>query len=387
MRVLLLTLILVLLSNVSDAQQLRVGLLRTIDTKTLSVSVNEGVYLVYGDTALIGNLETVSMQYKSNGVGITTNGVYKLYDTISIRQEQANSSLKIKATSPTSKEHFYNDNLEITSGPKGLRIVNLVSMNNYLAGVIESEGGGGRHLEYYKVQALMSRTYALKNHDRHAKDGFNVCDGVHCQAYHNKLMHTPKIMEAAKSTEGLVLVDAANNLVTSYFSANCGGQVCDASYVWNTSVPYVVPFVDTFCIHTRQATWTTYVDKYAWKNYLRDQFGVTEDKVGDLLYNFEQEDRKAFYIHPSLGIPLRDLRQKFKLKSTYFSTHLEGNRVVIEGRGFGHGVGLCQEGAMEMAKSGYDYTQIARFYFHDVSILDAKRYNYYQQTGNFNSGD
>ena len=301
---------------------MRIGLLRSITTKTVSINVNEGKYIVYGDTTNLGVLESIIVQYKSNGVGITSNGVLKVYKTIKIVQEQSNSSIKITATSPSSKQHFYNDNFEITQGSKGLTILNLVSMENYLAGVIESEGGGGRHLEYYKVQALMSRTYAIKNAKRHSKEGFNLCDGVHCQAYHNKLIHTDKIMDAVLDTEGLVLVDENNSLVTSYFSANCGGQVCDASYVWNTSLPYVEPFVDTFCIHTRQATWETYVSKSDWRKYMRDQFGVTEEIVGSQLYNFTQDERKAFYIHPSLGIPLRDLRQKFRLKSTYFSTKL-----------------------------------------------------------------
>lgn len=375
----LLLFIFVTISNVCGAQQMRIGLLRSITTKTVSINVNEGKYIVYGDTTNLGVLESIIVQYKSNGVGITSNGVLKVYKTIKIVQEQSNSSIKITATSPSSKQHFYNDNFEITQGSNGLTIVNLVSMENYLAGVIESEGGGGRHLEYYKVQALMSRTYAIKNAKRHSKEGFNLCDGVHCQAYHNKLIHTDKIMDAVLDTEGLVLVDENNSLVTSYFSANCGGQVCDASYVWNTSLPYVEPFVDTFCIHTRQATWETYVSKSDWRKYMRDQFGVTEEIVGSQLYNFTQDERKAFYIHPSLGIPLRDLRQKFRLKSTYFSTKLEGERIIISGRGFGHGVGLCQEGAMEMAKQGYDYSQIARFYFHNVSILDAKKQAYFNQ--------
>ena len=103
------------------------------------------------------------------------------------------------------------------------------------------------------------------------------------------------------------------------------------------------------------------------------------EKSFDLLFEFEQENRKAFYIHPSLGIPLRDLRKKFRLKSTYFSSRLEGNKIVLTGRGFGHGVGLCQEGAMNMAKLGYDYTQIARFYFHEVKIIDYYKNQFFDQ--------
>lgn len=373
--------ILLLVSSALKAQELRVGIFHQLNMKTISISANEGSYEVFGDTSSLGSLETVNIQWKSNGVGVTSNGVVRIYDTVVILKQHATASVKLKGTSPSTKQHFYEDNFEITRGSKGLRIVNRVSMNNYLGGVIESEGGGGRHLEYYKVQALMSRTYAIKNGHRHKKDGYNVCDGVHCQAYHNKLRYTPSIRTAVAETEGMVLVDQSNKLVTSYFSANCGGQTCDASYVWNTSVTYLEPFVDTFCVNTRQATWTKSIDKYTWRNYLRDQFGVMESDYGDLIYNFDTDDRTAFYIHPSLGIPMRDLRIKFRLKSAYFSTHLDNGKVIVEGRGFGHGVGLCQEGAMEMAVQGFDYTQIALFYFHNVKVLDARRNQFFQQAG------
>ena len=209
-----------------------------------------------------------------------------------------------------------------------------------------------------------------------------MCDGVHCQAYHSKLKHTPNIQKAVDETTGEVIVDSKNSLVTSYFSANCGGQTCDAAYIWNTSVPYLESFVDTFCIHTRQAKWEKRVKKSSWDAYLNKEFGLNKlgVDIGDLKYNFIQDQRKAFYIHPSLGIPLRDLRQKFNLKSTYFSTRLEGDEVVISGRGFGHGVGLCQEGAMQMALSGYSYQQIALFYFSRVSIIDYFRGNFFNQS-------
>ncbi|XOV68551.1 MAG: SpoIID/LytB domain-containing protein [Fluviicola sp.] len=365
-----------------QAQEVRVGIFHHLNMRGISVSADEGSYEVFGDTTSLGILETVNITWKNNGVGVTTNGIVSVFDTLLIIKQNETASVKLKGTSPSTKQHFYEDNFEITRGPKGLRIVNCVSMNNYLSGVIESEGGGGRHLEYYKVQALMSRTYAIKNAHRHKKDGYQVCDGTHCQAYYNKLRYTPTIRTAVEESEGMVLVDQQNRLVTSYFSANCGGQTCDASYVWNTSVPYLEPFVDTFCIHTRQATWTKSIDKYAWRNYLRDQYGVTEALHGDLIYNFQSSDRTAFYIHPSLGIPMRDLRTKFGLKSAYFSSRLEGSKVVLEGRGFGHGVGLCQEGAMEMAKLGYDYTQIARFYFHNVEVLDWRRNQFFKQEYN-----
>jgi stage II sporulation protein D len=62
------------------------------------------------------------------------------------------------------------------------------------------------------------------------------------------------------------------------------------------------------------------------------------------------------------------LREKFDLKSSFFSVHSEGEFVVLEGRGYGHGVGLCQEGAMKMAKSSFTFDQILRFYFPSFTL-------------------
>lgn len=369
------------MSHLSFAQEVRIGLMRSIKIKKVAIHKYQGKYTIYGDSTDLGTFESVTIDLNSSKVRVNLNGILKSFGKVTVIQDTVNSALKIKSTSPVSKQHYYRDNIELTSNGSQLVLVNLVDMDNYLSGVVESEGGGGRHLEYYKVQALMSRTYALKNEHRHKKDGFQLCDGVHCQAYHNMLRHTPSIQIAVSETSGKVLVDQSNTLVTSYFSANCGGQICDASHVWNNSVPNVQTFVDTFCIHTRQATWTKTIEKYKWKSFLADKYGVTEKLYGDKIYQFTQEQRSAFYIHPSLGVPLRDLRMKFKLKSTYFNTRLEGSSVIIEGRGFGHGVGLCQEGAMNMAKKGYDYTQIARFYFYNVNVIDADRIRFFEQGG------
>lgn len=366
-------------------QEMRIGILRQYKVSKISLTIDRGVYDVYADTSHIVRLvegDKVQLNYYNGRVQVLKDGVdLRLATKLKIIPNTQNSVIQYNAIQPSFKSRYYQDGLEVNVTSSKLTLVNIVDIDNYLGGVIESEGGGGRHIEYYKVQALMSRTYALKNLKRHEKDGFQLCDGVHCQAYHNMLRHTPSINTAVKATTGMVMVDNRNNLITSYFSANCGGQACDAAYVWNTSVPYVETFKDTFCIYTRQATWEKRISKTEWDNYLNKEFGFNRLPIGQSneQYVFNQEDRKAFYIHPSLGVPLRDLRQKFNLKSTYFSTRLEGDEVVLTGRGFGHGVGLCQEGAMKMATSGFTYEQIALFYFSNVSIIDYYRGQFFNQ--------
>ena len=372
MKSFLATVICLLFTSLTYAQEVRIGLLSGLHITKIHLETFQGGYTIFIDSSRVGVLTSKDFHLNGrNEIQFSINDTVYTSKKVRIESHLPNSAVKLKSIVKSSKQHYYKGNIELSAlaGNK-MQVVNKVSMSDYLAGVIESEGGGGRHVEYYKVQALMSRTYALRNSKRHIKEGFELCDRVHCQAYHNMLRHTPTIQEAVNATKGKVMIEPDSTLVTAYFSANCGGQTCEPSFIWNESVHYLESFLDTFCIHTRQATWTKRVGKDAWKSVLEKEYGVYESVYGDQLYNFKQPLRRAFYIHPSLGVPLRDLRSKFKLKSTFFSTRLAGDEVIIEGRGFGHGVGLCQEGAMKMAEAGYLYSQIARFYFSGILIIE-----------------
>ncbi len=360
---------------------MEIGLFHNKKISQVKIVPVKGDYELYGDTTFLSTIiqgEEITIRNSGNSVSAELkDSAYRGFGELKLIPKINNSSLRY--TIAGAKSRLYKDGALFKASKSLLKIINSVTMNNYLSGVIESEGGGGKHIEYYKVQALMSRTYALKNLKRHSKSGFQLCDGVHCQAYHSELRYTPTINEAVLETEGKILVDSSNKLVTTYFAANCGGETCDASFVWNTSVWYVQPFIDTFCMSTRQAKWTKKIKKTVWKSFIEKKYGVFEKDLGEWFYNFEQEQRKAFYIHPSIGIPLRDLRKEFRLKSTFFSSSLEGDYVILRGKGFGHGVGLCQEGAMGMANSGYNYDQIARFYFNGVRVLDYYKDVFFQQ--------
>ncbi len=377
-----------LLSVTSFSQELNIGIMRAYTISDVLVSYHKGSYNVYGDSLrkyTILPTESVEIKRVGNKLKLIQ-GVTHLgdFDTIRIEETLPNHSFRIQGLKPYKrKERKYKNNLLLTiEGDKAIKIINVVEMPNYLAGVIESEGGGGRHIEYYKVQAVLSRTYVLGHLSKHSKEGFNVCDRVHCQAYHKMLSHTPSIEKAVLATKHIVMVDQNLKLADGFFFANCGGQTSESDFVWNNPVPYCRSVKDTFCIHTRQANWTKRIKRSEWENYLVKQFGypVKDSVWGTLLYSFTQQQRMAFYQIPQLGIPLRDLRVHFKLKSTWFDVYLEGDDVVLNGKGFGHGVGLCQEGAMKMAKYGYTYDKIMRFYFSGVHLIDYYKLLFYKQT-------
>lgn len=360
--------------------------MRDYEIKRIIFAYSDGSYNVIGDSAEFATIlpnEFVDLSITSDRrislkVGTREVAVVRKVTLVSTR---LGHSLVYSPRSPQIKERKYKDDVEVFVGEKGLTIVNLVDMHDYLAGVVESEGGGGRNPEYYKVQALMSRSYAMKYRDRHMKEGYGLCDRVHCQAYHNQLRFTPAIDSAVRQTSGMVMVDQSNNLVDAYFHANCGGQTSDPEYVWNSKVPYLSTFRDTFCIYTKQATWEKRIPQEDWKNFLVSRFNYPlEDSVlGPMIYTFNQPERYAFFQYPWLGIPLRDLRTQFNLKSTFFNCYPEGNDVVLRGRGYGHGVGLCQEGAMKMARYGYSYLQIALYYFPGVRVVNYNDQRFFSQ--------
>ena len=170
-------------------------------------------------------------------------------------------------------------------------------------------------------------------------------------------------------------------MAQGFYFANCGGQTSESDFVWNESVSHCKSIVDTFCIKSRQANWTKEINATDWKNYLVSHFGYPADDpvFGPLMYNFSQPSRKAFYHYPQLGIPLRDLRIKFRLKSTWFSCKKVGDKVLLTGKGFGHGVGVCQEGAMGMARNGFTADQIMNFYFTDIRLMNYFNWSFYKQ--------
>ncbi|MEN9440060.1 MAG: hypothetical protein RLZ33_136, partial [Bacteroidota bacterium] len=149
-----------------NAQQLRIGVLRDYSVKRISFSYNDGSYSIVADTNDFGAIlpnEFVDLLYEGGKVklkkGVTELG---LFDKVYLIQTTPTTSIVLNAKTPVVKARKYEDDFEISANSKDLTIVNLVDIDNYLAGVVESEGGGGRHIEYYKVQALMSRTYVLK---------------------------------------------------------------------------------------------------------------------------------------------------------------------------------------------------------------------------------
>jgi stage II sporulation protein D len=267
---------------------------------------------------------------------------------------------------------------ELSGG--GIALTNAVPIEAYTAGVVQAEAGREHHAEYYKLQSVSCRTYALTNQRKHAAEGFELCDAVHCQVYHG-MCGQDSIRLAVEATRGMVLVDPQIKLIHALFHSNCGGETLNAEDLWTKREPYLRSTVDTYCRNAPHATWKRTYTRKEWTSYLDRRFGVDptrKDHLGAML-NYTPICRDLYLGNTFPLVPLKHVREDLKLNSTFFSVTTEGDLVVLEGRGFGHGVGLCQEGAMRMAREGHSYTDILHHYYTDVHLVDVNTLDFFRE--------
>ena len=118
----------------------------------------------------------------------------------------------------------YMADLRVEISMNSLLMINEIDIENYIMGVSETEAGSRCELEYYKVQSILSRTFAYKNLSRHKSEGFHLCDAVHCQAYKGRNIRNEDVEIGTEVTEGLVLVDRDSVLLSAAYHANSGGE-------------------------------------------------------------------------------------------------------------------------------------------------------------------
>ena len=221
-----------LLALYSSAQQIDVGIYRGYNIQRVDFAYYDGSYMIKADTQSFGAIlpnEYVSLRKTSDNKIELKHGVRLLgrFDKVTLIPTDKDLALRVRPRQPILKERKYRDGYRVEVGTNGLTIINAVTYKNYLGGVVESEGGGGKHIEYYKAQAVLSRTYALKHIDRHKSEGFSLCDQVHCQAYHNMLIYTKDIEKAVVATDGEFILDTVTNGLADTFMPTVGDKQVD----------------------------------------------------------------------------------------------------------------------------------------------------------------
>ncbi len=353
-------------------QRLKVNILNGQDINSVVFSVIDGKYKVFSGKTYILTIDQHNLLYLTykNDSLLIRDIAQKIgqYKNIAIKGITQTCSFKIKPVYPAFLPVTYDDDLIINALHGHLQLINNVYIENYIAGVVQAETGINRPLEFYKSQAVICRTYALKHIFRHIDEGYQLCDKVHCQVYKGRCTH-PAIIEAARMTSGKVLVDKDTILITAAFHSNSGGQTQNSENVWLKPMTYLRSIQDQFAMYGRNARWSEIIPADEWQSYLLDQ-GIDGKGLRNKEMEFDQKQRKKYYIVKEDSIPLRKIRSDWGFKSSFFSIDKQGRNFHFNGKGYGHGVGLCQEGAIYMAQIGYDYREIIDYYYQDVLLLD-----------------
>lgn len=351
-----------------EAKNVRVKVWGQYNPKKVIINAFADDYsILLGDEKIIKATEgdVIVVHAIGSKCSISKNGeIVGSYDDIVLSTLAPNPYFKLQMILPSAKTSYYQDNMRFTSYDGTLTIINDVELNHYVAGVIESEIGNVKNDELLKVQAVISRTYALKHLDRHKAEGFELCDQVHCQVYHGKARFNNMILPAVDSTHYEVILDENGELIEAVFHANCGGETVNSEDVWSKKRSYLRSVVDTFCTTEKQAHWVKEIDKQKWLNYISMKSGKATTDPCEFT-----NDYRLIKI-PCADVFTEDMRDDFKLRSTFFNVKESRDKVILNGRGFGHGVGMCQEGSIRQAKLGINYKSIIYFYYTNIQIVN-----------------
>lgn len=363
-----------------NAEFINIGIHKSKNIQSFEFSVRAGKYTIfteYGKLTELDSKSTIVVDYVDDKIRLKKNnqslGSFEKANFIGTGWY---NHFKIETSDKYQLEVRYDDNLKVIAQRHKMQLINNIDLDNYVAGVVEAEVGRKPPREYFKLQAIICRTYALSNTHKHLADGYNLCDEVHCQAYHGKTFFE-NIVDAALQTRGAVIVDSDIQLITAAFHSNCGGQTVNSEDVWTKSLYYLRSIEDTFCLKKRNSVWEVKIDTNRWKSYLTAHLPAN---VSDsIIFNYSKSDRSRYFPTQPQTLSFEDIRHRFKLRSTFFDIEKEHHHVKLRGRGYGHGVGLCQEGAMEMAALGYNYSEILHFYYSGVHIIDLSALDFFKE--------
>jgi stage II sporulation protein D len=316
--------------------------IRQLNTLTI-LSGRNGITIQYGDSSIF------------EGRSITIQGGAFQNSFILVPQDKSIEG------------RVYDGDLRIETNGQNLKLINTVPLESYVAGTVQSESGFNRHNTFYQVQAVIIRTYALNNLNRHAAEGFHLCDQVHCQAYYGKT-NNRDIIIAVDASRGQMVVDQNNRLLNTVYHANCGGQTVNSEDLWPNALSYLRSQTDTFCLRMPGALWEKTITVAELRRFLSQSGYRATDNQWNYITRIRQNSR-IHHLDPEKTIHLRRVRDHFALRSTFFSVNQQGNNLVLTGRGYGHGVGLCQEGAMKRAEHGHTKEQILQFYYNNARII------------------
>ncbi|MFN2313591.1 MAG: SpoIID/LytB domain-containing protein [Bacteroidales bacterium] len=324
-----------------------------------------------GDIRLFHGETLVITRYDDRVIYRTFSGQSVVADSLTFTPANGTALFRMRAPGKKEAVKTLDGVLKIKSFPGSLQVLNVTSVESYLPGVVRAEAGKYGPPDYFRAQAVVARTYVYRNISRHELDGYNLCDDTHCQVYPGMISELP-IVDACHSTAGQVLIDRDSMLIVAAFHGNCGGVTATSADVWLAGYPYLVSVNDPWCGYSASSVWNKSIPLADWNSFLRSK-GIAAGEETAIYSNtgsgpVRKMDRSVAGRH----ITSEEIRLRFGLRSAYFTLRPSGDSILVSGRGYGHGVGLCQDGAKAMAEKKVTYDKITGFYYPGTRITDIK---------------
>ncbi|MGD0097281.1 MAG: SpoIID/LytB domain-containing protein [Terracidiphilus sp.] len=269
--------------------------------------------------------------------------------------------------------------VKIAAQSGSLVLVATLSVERYVELAVAAESGAADSPESRKALAVVARSFALAPTHGHA--AFDVCDSTHCQWVHWRT--TPEAHAATLATAGESLWRNGRRM-EAYFHQNCGGRTAAAEEVWPARVvadraakSALVSRVDPYCSRTGSSEWSASLSRTELTQALAAA-GLAAPGWKSLTVTRRGESGRAtVLLVGATKVQAEDLRLAVgralgwnRVRSNWFEIAAEGDGFLFHGRGSGHGVGLCQTGAAEMAREGHSYHEIIAQYFPSAVLAE-----------------
>ena len=294
-------------------------------------------------------------------------------------------------------EQRYRGMFRIVPHGVNLRLINVVHIDDYLKGVVPPEMGkvGEPEFESIKAQAVAARTYSLKRLSQYPGEPYDLKSDVTDQLYNGAEVENPLISDAIDKTRGLV-IKYEDSLITAYYHSTCGGHTDDIEEVWDKpSAPYLKTVDDSAaCSWSKYYHWTeSYTPeqlKMRIEQFLSSERGreisindITDisilrrtagGRVAELIIKTGNQEY-SFGKDKIRWVFKRSSNADLILPSARFDLNIARNQsgriiqIDFSGGGYGHGVGMCQCGAIGMARNGKKFDQILARYYKDTRLV------------------
>ena len=388
------------------APVIRVGLIHTIG-KPYSLTISSKGSFDIVDTAnptaaTTVDSQKVSFSAKGHNIEVSIAGNPTGSFKGPLRLVPKNAETLFEVISPRAKYARYRHVLEIMGG-SALTVVNELPLEDYVKGVVPTEVAEKFHLEAQKALVVAIRTYALKSLKRHASSGFNLCGSTHCQGFAGASREAPWVNNIVDATRGQIII-YKDEPIAAVYSTDCGGvtQNNEDAGFGKAPWPYLRSVVDNpsgqrpeagslqsavcslksedYCAGCQYHTWNKIytvdeLDHAFSRSFYTRKIGKFQSME---FSDFDFSDRVKTIIVKGdkgecriSGNQFRDMFGPSVIKSTRITmTVSPEGKYVIDGKGYGHGVGLCAFGANGLAKlrKEVSYIDILKHYYTGVEI-------------------